>query len=228
MAKDNSGDEQASLINEILIEADPEFVKELDSINPEILNGIEIPQIGEKEVEEAKLWYKGFWFSWETKIKVIFVFASFAAISLPIITMAYLGWLTPSYAEDDYLSLEELSDEAFLIKSGEKQSNVYTLFPVLVYTIELKERVYPLNNSGRKKFGRFSFYVEFFSREDLEKYEDRKAQIIDAIANTIRKTSEEDWQGVSGKEKIREQLLASLNNSLEVRAKSIRFKNIFI
>ncbi|MCB9072081.1 MAG: hypothetical protein H6623_00545 [Bdellovibrionaceae bacterium] len=227
MTKDSSHDSEA-IIDEILAETDPDFVKGLESIQPSNLNGQEIAQVSDEQAAKLNKWYIGFWRSWETRVKVAFVMASFAGLSVVVLALSYMGWLVPTYRDENIFSWQEYADETLQLSKDDKFSNLYVLFPVVVYTMEIPERIYPFKAGSAVKHGRFAFYIEFFSKQDQDQYEQRKDQLSEALVNAIRKTGVEDWREVDGKEKIRENILSTINNSMKIRAKTVRFKSIFI
>lgn len=221
-------DESLDLINDILSETDPEFVQDLKTIDPQALNGKEIQTITEDSVEAQSLRVR-FWATRDTKFKVVLLCAGFlVGVGLPLLTMAYLGWFTPQFLETEGFSFKSLHDETFIVKSSEGTENLLKLFPVVVYTVEIPEKTYPLKSSGKAVYGRFSFYLEFESAADADVYTSQKDHVAEVIFNVIRKTTIDDWSGVAGKEKIRNELLGSINKSINVRARMLRFKDIYI
>lgn len=221
----------ADLINEILSETDPQFVKDLDAIDPTVLNGKDIQPISDEGVDEAPGMgaYHRHWQSKPTSFKILIACAGFVfGIALPLLTMSFLGWFTPEFSEEEGYTFAPFADETLLIKSGEGRDNLFKVFPVLVFAVEIPEKVYPLNPKEKVIYGRFAFYIEVSTSDDADVYENRIDQVTEAIAQVIRKTRASEWRGTSGKERIREKLLAAINKSMNVPAKTVRFKTIFI
>ncbi|MCC6138274.1 MAG: hypothetical protein IT287_06555 [Bdellovibrionaceae bacterium] len=230
MAK-NTKDQPAELINEILAEADPTFLKELDSIDPTVLNGREIEEIPLGGADEAPGTgaYHRHWVSKPTSFKIIVACAGFIiGVALPLLTMSFFGWFTPEFKEEDGYSLTPYVDETFTVTSGEGQDNLFKVFPILVFAIEIPEKVYPFNPKEKILYGKFSFYVEVATSDDADAYEKRIDTVTEAISNVIRRTHAREWLGTGGKERIRVLLLVEINKTMSVPAKTVRFKSIFI
>ena len=223
----NPADESLDLINDILSETDPEFVEDLKSIDPSVLNGKEIQTVTESAAE-SKSFFVRFWSSRSTTFKMILFSSVLAGAGLPLLIMAYWGWLTPRFLEKDSFSFKPLYDETFMITPSEGEDNLFKLFPIVVYTVEIPEKMYPLKSSGKADYGRFSFYLEFETAADLELYQKQKDHVAEVMFSMIRKTSNEDWAGAAGKEKIRNEMLVSINKSVKLRVQMLRFKDIYL
>lgn len=224
------------LIDEILTEADPGFVQELGAIDPSVLNGQEIEQVSEEEspgspaaAPAASSWKERLWSSKDKRSKLVMAASGFVVgVALPIIVLAFLGFFTPKYNDAEGFSMASLSDETIKIEAGQGKGNLFKIFPVLVYTIEIPEKTYTFSQTGRIHFGRLAFYIELFERNDMIVYLKRQDHIEEAFMNAIRRTRGEDWLGPKHKERFRELLLTEINKTMSVKAKAIRFKSIFI
>lgn len=230
MEKDQSSD----LINEILTEADPQFVKDLDGIDASVLNGQEIQQAptGEDDTQVPVIqdqgWRHRFWASRSRRFRLALAGGGFAVgVALPLILMTFFGFFA-SEKDPSFTSIADLSDQTFTIAPGEEKENLFRMFPVLVYAIEIPEKVYTFVPGDRVRFGRFSFYIELHNRKDLRVYDSHIDHVTEAIVNVIRKTKSDEWLNPRGQEQIREKILFEINNTMEVRAKKVRFKSIFI
>lgn len=224
--KDHSDD----LINEILAEADPGFVKELGVIDPDVLNGQEIQQVSDESPDapsQGRL--QRIWNGRDKRAKIIMATGGFiVGVAGPMLALAFFGFFTPEYTDEDGFILSTVADETITIaKDGSKQ-NLFSMFPVLIYAIEIPEKVYIFKPGGNIRYGRFAFYIELYNKKDVYAYENRIDHVEEAIVNVIRKTEGEEWIGNKHKERIREMLLTEINNAMTVRAKTVRFKSIFI
>lgn len=227
-------DQSTDLINEILAEADPQFIKDLETIDGSVLNGQEIQQVPSLE-DEAQVpiiqdqgWRHRFWASRSRQFRMALAGGGFAVgVALPLILMAFFGFFA-SDVEPGFNSIADLSDQTLTIAAGEEKENLFRMFPILVYTIEVPEKVYTFVPGDRVRFGRFSFYIEVFDRKDLRVYDSHMDHLMEAIVNVIRKTRSDDWLNPRGQEQIREKILIEINNNMPVRAKKIRFGSIHI
>lgn len=218
----------SDLINEILSEADPTFVNDLKSIDPEILNGVEITDASE-DTDAPKGRLGQFWYRRDKRTKVLITTSGFiVGVAIPLIALAFFGYLTPKYSEGEGYSMATSSDQTFTITAGEEKENLFKIFPVLVYTIEIPEKLYTFKPGDKFRFGRFSFYIELFNRDDILAYATHQEYLEEAFVNAIRKTQGEDWFASKNKEHLRALLLAEINKVMSVKAKAVRFKSIFI
>jgi hypothetical protein len=222
--KKNSSD----LIDEMLSEADPAFVKDLNSINPNVLNGLDLGEVSD-DADVPTGWKSLLWYGHNKRKKILMATGGFiVGIAIPLITLAFFGYLTPKYSEGEGYSMATSSDETLMITAGEEKGNLFKIFPILVYSIEIPEKVYTFKPGDKIRFGRFSFYIELFNREDILSYATHQEYLEEAFVNAIRKTRGEDWFGSKSKEHLRALLLAEINKAMTVKAKAIRFKSIFI
>lgn len=224
-------DPSSELINEILSQADPAFVKDLSAIDPEVLNGLEIEEVSEDEsaTPAATNWRQRLWSARDKRTKILMASGGFiVGVAVPLITLAFFGFLTPKYSEGEGYSMAALSDQTISITAGEETGNLFKIFPVLVYTIEIPEKVYTFQPGDKIRFGRFAFYIELYKRDDILAYATHQDHLEEAFVNAIRKTRGQDWFGSKNKEHIRTLLLTEINKTMTVKAKAIRFKSIFI
>lgn len=228
-------DQSTELINEILAEADPEFIKDLEGIDASVLNGQDIEQAPSAEDEDTQVpviqdqgWRHRFWASRSRRFRFAVAGSGFAiGVALPLILMTFFGFFA-SEKEPGFNSIAEFSDSTFTIAAGEEKENLFRMFPVLVYAIEIPEKVYTFIPGDRVRFGRFSFYIELYNRQDLRVYDNRMDHVMEAIVNVIRKTRSDEWMNPRGQEQIREKILFEINNTMHVRAKKVRFKSIHL
>lgn len=228
-------DQSTDLINEILAEADPDFIKDLEGIDASVLNGQEIQQgpILDEDSDRAPVAQDQglrhrFWASRSRNFRLALVGGGFTVgVAFPLILMAFFGFFA-SDKDPNFTSIAELSDETLTIVEGEKTENLFRMFPVLVYSIEIAEKVYTLLPGDRVRFGRFSFFIEVHKKEDLIVLDNRMDHVIEAIGNVIRKTKSDEWTNTRGQENIREKLLLEINSATHVKAKKVRFKSIQI
>lgn len=220
---------QQKIIDDIFSEADPNFVKEMAAIDPAVLNGKDIQKLPESVNDYDASFIGRHWHNKSVSFKITFLSLGFIfGFAIPLLTVAYMGWLTPEYKEDKGFSIKDISSESLLTSPGEGQDNLFKIFPVSTYYVEIPEKIYLFKAGEKIRYGRFSFYVELFTLQDAEAYANRIDEVTEAFVKIIRKTNATQWKGTQGKEKIRAELLSEINASMKSRAKIVRFKSIYI
>ncbi len=222
---EDASTEELGEIDEILEEADPEFINQLKSISAENLNHQDIGLPTEEEVLKKDRWFYRFWFGLDTGKQLLVVLGAFIVfVALPLILLSVLGIFTPSFLIARQTSFENWADEMIVLDSKVKQKDLMELFLTDQFFLEIPEQVFPIKPRADIRIGRFAFYMELLDRQNVPYFESHYEEIIEILGRTLKQYTFEDFKGIEGKEEMRKILLASLNSKLQIKIKNIRYK----
>lgn len=212
-------------IDQILEEADPEFVNQLKNIKAENLNNQEIGLPPAAEQEKHEKWYNKFWYSLDRKRQMFVLLGGFTLfVAVPILLMSYFGILTPQFLVARQTSLEKWADKTVVLEAGKPQKDLMHLFLSDQYFLEVPEQVYALKPKAGIHVARFAFYMELMDRNDVKYFEGHYEEILEILSRILKQHTFEDFRGIEGKEEMRKILLASINGRLSTQIRNIRYK----
>lgn len=218
-------DEDLAQIDEILEEADPQFVKELESIQADNLDHHDIGLPTEDEVNKKDKWYYRFWHNLDSKKQKWFLVSAFIFfVGIPAILISFFGVLTPRFQIAETKSLQYLADETISVDGQAPMKNLMDLFLFDQFFLEIPEQVFIMKPLNDVRMGRFSFYLELFSREDSTYFEKHYEEIVEILSRTLKQYTYESFKGIEGKEQMKKVILAALNGRLDAKVKNVRYK----
>jgi flagellar basal body-associated protein FliL len=217
--------EELEEIDDILSQADPDFINELKSIRADNLNNQDIGLPTQDEVIKKDRWYYRFWFGLDRTKQMLVVLGGFILfVALPLLMLSTFGLLTPSFLVADQSSLEPWADEKIALDAKKPSRNLMDLFLSDQFFLEIPEQVYVIKPLAGIKVARFAFYLEIFDREHASYFEPRGDEIAEILSRTLKMHTFEEFKGMEGKEEMRKELLAALNSKLKVKVKNVRYK----
>lgn len=218
--------EVLDMVDEVLEEQDPEFLQDVANINPEDFEGrvIANPQDHQNKKSEGLLvkWYA----IPPRKKKLIMGIAFVLFIGVPMILLSALGVLTPKFSFSELPSMEYLSDEVIVIDSTKPKINLFSLENDDEFTLKTREIFARVKAQNKKVFVRCSFEIGMANEEDRVFVSKHEKIVIDTITDVVTNSGEKEFQGIAGKEFMKQKILVSLNKKLEGKIKSIHYDQI--
>lgn len=219
--------DQIEEIDEILKQEDPEFVKSLDQIDPQALNiTVDDLQAAFEAAERSNNFVVRFWLEKSALVRWSVV-SGLALVLLGI--PGFFVWkynFSAAASVGDLASLEDIADSSLTFDVSAAPQDLMDHFLIEEILYEIPDHVFFLKPKRGVTFGRFAFYLELRRQEDLKVAEKYNDEIIEVINQVLAKKNVDDFQGIAGKEAVRRTLLSSLNNKMNIKFKSVRYKLI--
>lgn len=215
---------QIDQVDEILQQADPEFIESLKEINADELKLADL-EAAFAEAEKKNTFIHKFWNEKSAPVR----WGTVAALATLILgPLGYLVWrkIYPPIDLGKVASLSLIADTVYEYDVRGETKNFLNEFIGESFTYEIPDQVFHLKPKRGVQIVRFGLILEVTSKTDLEKIEKRHDEMIETLNNVLAKTDVDDFKGVNGKEDIKAKMLAALNLKLQIKFKSLRYSLI--
>lgn len=216
------------MIDEILTQEDPDFMKDLGGLDAEVLNAPKEPEPEKKQRKIPSISdLRVFLSDLEDHQRRVLITSGFMVfIALPLVGMALFGVFTPKFSFTDIQSLEMYSDEMIPLDSIKRETNILSLFSFKEHVFSVREHVVNIVPKDGVKFVRVGFSVQVRTQKDLEYLQERQDLILDVFTTELQKVDYTAFSGIVGKNKMKRKLLGLLQTRVSKEIFNLYYKRI--